>query len=320
MIASGGCTAAALVAGGQLDHLHLVDMNPAQMGLSCVKLHLLQNASPLDRLKILGHAPMTWGSRSAAIAQIMSLLGLKRDTLGPLPFVTKHGLDHAGRYELVFARLRAEMIGFSAQLTQIANHSDAAVRVAAFSPDAPLGRAMDKALDSVMALPNLVRLFGGKATQNSVEPFSRHFAGRLRYAVATLEPSINPWFQQMLLGRFPRNVVYAWLTAVPPRRMPQIVMSTDHFDKVLGVFRREFDFVHLSNILDWLSADEAMHTLQLAWNALRPGGVAIIRQLNSSLVFSELGPQFDWLDKQAQEMNDRDRSFFYRKLLLGRKQ
>ncbi len=58
MIASGGCTAAALAASGRVDHLHLVDVNPAQIALCRLKLHLLQTATPLERLKLLGHEPM----------------------------------------------------------------------------------------------------------------------------------------------------------------------------------------------------------------------------------------------------------------------
>ena len=44
-----------------------------------------------------------------------------------------------------------------------------------------------------------------------------------------------------------------------------------------------YDFVHLSNILDWLSPEEARATLDVAHAALRPGGWVLIRQLNSTL-------------------------------------
>src|SRR5688572_13082427 len=41
MIASGGCTAALLAASGRVADLHLVDVNPAQLTLTRLKLHLL---------------------------------------------------------------------------------------------------------------------------------------------------------------------------------------------------------------------------------------------------------------------------------------
>src|SRR5262245_66036990 len=44
MVASGGCTAAALAALPNVAHLHLVDPNPAQLALCRLKLHLLERA------------------------------------------------------------------------------------------------------------------------------------------------------------------------------------------------------------------------------------------------------------------------------------
>src|SRR5688572_14880066 len=58
MIASGGDTASALSAGGRVGHLTLVDLNPAQLALTRLKLRLLRFVSRVERLKILGHLPM----------------------------------------------------------------------------------------------------------------------------------------------------------------------------------------------------------------------------------------------------------------------
>ncbi len=77
------------------------------------------------------------------------------------------------------------------------------------------------------------------------------------------------------------------------------------------------DFVHLSNIIDWLSPEAAGETLALAWRALRPGGVVVVRQLNSSLDIPPLGPRFAWLGGLAALWHRRDRSFFYRALHVG---
>ena len=89
--------------------------------------------------------------------------------------------------------------------------------------------------------------------------------------------------------------------------------------EVLQAQPAAFDFVHLSNILDWLSPDEARATLDLAWRALRPGGWTLIRQLNSNLDIQALGERFQWQRTPAEALHNRDRSFFYRGLHLGRK-
>jgi S-adenosylmethionine-diacylglycerol 3-amino-3-carboxypropyl transferase len=83
--------------------------------------------------------------------------------------------------------------------------------------------------------------------------------------------------------------------------------------------KESVDFVHLSNILDWLSREEARALLDLTSQALRPDGYTFIRQLNSNLDITSLGTGFEWQNDFAQTLHDRDRSFFYRRLLLGRK-
>ena len=80
-----------------------------------------------------------------------------------------------------------------------------------------------------------------------------------------------------------------------------------------------FDFVHLSNILDWLSPDEAALTLEAAGRILKPEGVVIVRQLNSSLEIRKLDCELDWDTAKSASLLKRDRSFFYRSIHVGRK-
>jgi len=318
MITSGGCTAAALVASGRFAHLHLVDVNPAQIALCRLKLHLLQNASPLVRLQILGHFPMASG-RAEAITSILESLSLPQDALGPLQTVATVGPDHAGRYELLFAQLRSEMSAFAQQWVDLLNLQDPADRATRINPDTTLGRAMDDAFERIMALPHLVRLFGASATQNRARSFAQHFASRTRHAVMTLPTAANPYLRQMLIGRFPERVAYPWLHARPSRQMPRITETVGTFDSALETIPDRFNFVHMSNILDWLSPDEARRTLKLARDATRPGGFVFIRQLNSTLDVAGLDDAFEWLTEEADALHARDRSFFYGRLHLGRK-
>jgi S-adenosylmethionine-diacylglycerol 3-amino-3-carboxypropyl transferase len=313
MIASGGCTAAKLVSANRFADLNLVDINSAQLALTRLKLHLLTNETTERRLEICGHLPMA--KRRAELASAFEFLGVDRDVLGPIEIVSSLGPDHAGRYELVFAELRAEMAAFAEQWPAVLNGGD----VAAVAPDAPLGRAMDRAFDQSMTLEHLVALFSAQATQNKVDSFSRHFARRTRVAIETLPTADNPFLWQLLTGRFPDAGPYDWFTAPPPERMPEVLFTRSSFTAALSKFQDRFDFVHLSNILDWLSPEEARETLRLAWQALRPGAMAVIRQLNSSLDLPALAPEFEWLKQETDALHASDRSFFYRRLHIGRK-
>jgi S-adenosylmethionine-diacylglycerol 3-amino-3-carboxypropyl transferase len=320
MIASGGCTAAFLASSPKVAELRLIDPNPAQLALTRLKLRLLQTSPPESRLALLGHAPLRGPERQAWLKEEWRQLQLPPECLGPPAFVAEIGPDHAGRYERVFAQLRLALHDQTEALENLLNLHDPGEQDRLVNPAAPLGQGLDAALDEVMAIPNLVRLFGAEATKNPVEPFSRHFARRLRHVLATLPADSNPYLWQMLLGRYPEGHEAPWLRLPSLTRLPPVTWETGFMaDALWASPSTSFDFVHLSNILDWLTPENAQATLELTGQALRPGGYTLIRQLNSTLDIQSLGPMFEWLTPQANALHARDRSFFYRALHLGRK-
>jgi len=317
-IASGGCTAAVLAAMPQVAHLHLVDPNPAQLALTRVKMWLLGKHAPAARLSILGHAPLPVEVRAAALHQAFAALELDDDCLGPLAEIARLGPDQAGRYELVFAALRQCLAPSFPALQLLLALDDVVEQQRLTAPESPLGQALDHAFAEAMALEHLVELFGVRATGNAVLPFHRHFVGRLRQVLATLPAATNPYLWQVLRGTYPNRHPIEWLAQATPEHRAEITWTTGTMDHALATAPGRFHVVHLSNILDWLSPEEAAHTLALAWRALRPGGWVVIRQLNSSLAIAALGADFIW-SPVAATLHRQDRSYFYRSLHLGRK-
>jgi len=319
MVASGGCSAAALAAMPSVSRLHLIDPNPAQIALCRLKLQLLATAGSAERLAILGHAPMPMHERRQRLTAELAALHAPADALGVIDTVAEKGPDHSGRYEVLFAKLREALSGVADELRALLQLGDPEEQSRRVDPGTHLGRSLDAAFDSVMALPNLIGLFGEAATRNRCEPFSRHFARRTRHAFATLPAADNPYLWQMLQGQFPPGVVYPWLSATKPRRMPEVLWTVTGMAEALQGQTDAFDFIHLSNVLDWLTPEAAGFMLELTWKALRPGGWTLIRQLNSSLDIQRLGVPLEWETRAVTALHARDRSFFYCGLHLGRK-
>jgi S-adenosylmethionine-diacylglycerol 3-amino-3-carboxypropyl transferase len=319
MVASGGCTAAAVAGAPQISRLHLIDPNPAQIALSRLKLRLLATAGVSERAAVLGHTAMPAAERRLRLTAELQKLYLPVDALGPIELVAELGPDHAGRYEGLFLRLRERLSDAADEVTALLQLRDPEEQSRRADAATPLGRALDTAFDSVMALPNLIGLFGEAATRNRYEPFSRHFARRTRHALATLPAAENPYLWQMLQGRFPDEVASPWLSAAVPTRMPEVRWTITSMAEALYGQSGAYDFIHVSNILDWLTPEDARSTLALVWQALRSGGWTLICQLNSNLDIRRLGERFEWQDKAADALHNRDRSFFYRGLHLGRK-
>lgn len=318
MVASGGDTAAYLAGSGQpISRLAIVDPNPAQINLTKLKLRLLEDTKE-KRLQILGHAVMSSAARAKELAALMKELNIPEGALGATDKLSEIGPDYAGRYEMVFKALQEHLKPFAAQIEQLFVLNSIDEQRAKIAPNTPLGRAIDEAFDEVMSQKNLVKIFGEKATANRVQEFSRHFAERARVYLSDHLASDSPFVAQVLLGHFYQETRYSWHDLPAQKPKAAIEFSQGMMHQYLQTAPREsFDVIHLSNITDWLSPEEASETLSLAYQTLKPGGVVIIRQLNSDLDLYALGRDYRWDIQTASELNHNDRSFFYRQLLVG---
>ena len=317
MVASGGCTVAMLASMANVAHLHCVDPNPAQLALTRLKLRLLETTGPEDRFALLGHAPMAQIDRAARLTDELAALDLPSDALGPISLVSRSGPDHAGRFEFLFAALREALQDYRAPLGALLSLGDPASQAERIAPRTNLGRCIDQAFADVMRMSNLVGLFGEEAVRNPAAPFAAHFSARLRHVLATQPANDNPYLWQMLKGCYPPGSMSPWLARRSTARIPRVTWELGTMVRALGDRPGAFDFVHLSNILDWLDPDDARTTLDLARHALRPGGRTLVRQLNSTLDIERLGDGFVWHAARARRLHKNDRSFFYRALYLG---
>ena len=317
MVASGGCTAAYLAGKLPKSQILLVDSNPAQQNLTRLKLDLLQRQTPHYRHLLLGHAFLEPKTRKARLQTHLTNLGLAEDSLGPLDFVSEVGPDFAGRYERVFAELQRLLLIYGVNFEPVLDR-----KIASNSHtlgDCQTEIVLDKALASAMSLPKLVELFGEEATRNPADEFWRHFGKRIHHAFRTLPTENNPFLWQMLLGRYPIGNPAPWLDLPQSPLMPKIEWANTPMNHALANAQNAFDFLHLSNILDWLSPEIARETLACSSRALKKGGMVIVRQLNSTLDIPQLGEMFEWQTKKSGALHDKDRSFFYRALHVGKK-
>ena len=287
MVASGGCTAAFLAASGKVAALTLVDPNAAQLALTERKLALLSRP-PAERLAALGHRPHD-----------------------------ENGDDYRGRYERVFAAFRARL-GHREALLALALKPNLAVQhdllVSALFGGEP---AMRVAFAEAFRQRTLVRLFGEGATANRAVDFDEHFFDRTMRAVARWTIAENPWLAQLLVGRFGR-AVYPWLDAPATMSLPPVeTKNAGMLAALAGMEPRSADVVHLSNILDWLDPGAAEAPISAAARVLRPGGVVIVRQLNSTLAASSFAERIEWDDAWGARLLAADRSFFYRAIHVG---
>ena len=319
MIASGGETAAMLSA-LPIAQLRLVDVNRSQLNLTRLKLQLLTTANRNERLQLLGHLPMDADQRSGELARRLSALKLPADALGPPTLVARHGPDHCGRYEWLFARMRACLLDQADAVRQLMMLADADAQAAMIAPGSVLARHLKEAYEHVMDLPRLARIFGPDATANRRQSFADHFFAQTCQALRSMPAADNPFLHQGYLGEF-SGPCWPWLeqpVSTPPARLDFVHAGMDQ--ALASLAEDSCDLVHLSNILDWIKPEEAGQILNSACQCLAPGGLVVIRQLNSRLDIRQIPSGFVWLEDWSAELHRSDRSFFYRALHVGTKQ
>lgn len=316
MIASGGETAAVL-ATKSLEQIHLVDVNAAQVALTFYKLFLLETHSAAERLALLGHADCDPEQRQNTLDGYLHSIELPSDFFGPAETIARFGVDYCGRYEWLFARMRQRLRPHQDALHELLCLSDPEKQSAIAAPGTTLGQAIDAAFEETMELSKLVELFGPDATANRVKPFSQHFADQTRAVLRSQSAASNPFLHDLFLGRFDSSP-WDWLKLDPQEIQPAFSWSVSTMKEYLeSEDDLRFDFIHLSNTLDWISPEEAKTVLKLAHQKLTSGGAVLIRQLNSQLDIRAIESELRWDVELSTQLHRRDKSFFYRELHVG---
>jgi S-adenosylmethionine-diacylglycerol 3-amino-3-carboxypropyl transferase len=316
MIASGGETAAVLAA-QPIRQLHLVDVNPAQIGLTRLKLGMLRDATSPQRLALLGHLEMESDERDDELQRRLAGLELAVDELGPRALIAELGPDYCGRYEWLFARLRELLSDVESDVLELMLLSDVAEQSKRVAANTDPGRRLEQAFAETMELSVLQTLFGPDATANRILPFAEHFLRQTRWALATFAAETNPFLHQIFLGRFP-GPSWPWLTLPKHANLCRLKFFCGTMISVLSSRPdKDYDLIHLSNILDWIKPSEAAMLLDQAYRCLSPGGIVVIRQLNSALDISAVPSGFHWMQDLARQLHHSDRSYFYRALYVG---
>lgn len=319
IIASGGCTVCALNTLEHINEMVVVDPNPAQIELARLKLLLQRDATAPERISLLGHEPMSPEERWAKLAGLASENDIDLQDLGPDRFVARYGLDFIGRYEMVFGEVSRRLAMNHDDIVNLLLQNDPEKRRCMLENMVDFFNRIREVLHDVMELSNLIELFGEEATRNRQQDFSDHFFQRIKWALHQLPTQSNHFLWQVLLSRSPPHHSVPWLSMSLPTQASDIEFHHCSIEDYLVECEQTFDYIHLSNVLDWLTNEQARSLLASTWKRLGRGGYALIRQLNSNLNIPSLSDQFEWLTQDANNMLARDRSFFYRDLHLARK-
>lgn len=319
IVGSGGCTLAVLATRSNIRAVHVVDPNTAQLALCRFKIALLQTKNLSARLEILGHSILNPEARLRRIEEICDRTGDFSGIFGPAESIAEFGLDYAGRYESVFRQISNLVESLPDDVLDLLCLEDSSAQARWLRSHPNFVAGLLESFDRVMCLENLVALFGATATQNPVMEFPTHFFQRTIHALHCFNASANHFLWQVLASSAKSKPVAPWFDLPVQRVGAELRYEPATVQNYLAQTDIQFDYIHLSNVLDWLTEDEARSLLELTWRRLRPKGYTLIRQLNSNLSIRTLGDQFSWLGEESDVLHRADQSYFYRSVHCGQK-
>ncbi|MFK7990253.1 MAG: DUF3419 family protein [Sandaracinaceae bacterium] len=284
LVASGGCTALTLRATHPEVALRLFDFNPAQ----------------------LAHVRAKQAARHAD-APVFNVGNANPD-----------GLNAAGNFESLFAGLRRFVEDFCVPPEELTTAFEEESKLAGTVARLTEHRYWPVAFSLFLSDPLLNTMFGPAATQHAAPgSYPGYFQRAFERGLRRPDAFNNYFLHHLLLGRYVERPA-AWPDYL------QHPASGAPLDLVEGALEEVpdldgFDLIALSNLPDWMN-DAEITALATTLENTRPGAHVLFRQLNNDRdLGAALGPRWTPRPMLAAELFERDRSLFYDRLLVYRR-
>lgn len=293
LIGSGGCTAFCLQSLFPNLELRLVDPNPAQLDLIRRKASLIESQALTSDLKALKRA---FGA------------GTPDD----------HGsLVGCGNFESLFRSLRRFLHEFVAGEEELEAMFASPEALASGRARLLSSRYWPVAFELFFSDSILNAMFTENATQHAPKgSYPAYFRGVIERELKSPRALENYFLHHVLLGHYldDPGSLPLYLTAPAKRHRFEYVQSAmNQVDDLEG-----FDFIHLSNIFDWMAPAEVAALARMIVARARPGAAVLFRQLNNQRDLRPLfAPRFTFDDGLAGTLLAKDRSLFYCKIEAG---
>lgn len=322
LVASGGCTALSVLTHTAIAHVDAVDLNPAQIHLVELKRQAMLHLPMNEQVCLLGIERLNDPVPRCDPGDRLSLYQKLRPRLpkstgifwDDRPDQIRVGVNRVGRFESLFRELSSHFAAIG--LDPMAN------------PETALTSADWRSIfERVFERQKLAQIFGEAAVNYSMDrTFGEHFADMFAQALRQFVPHENYFITQVWRDRYPTRAdnIPLYLQA---STQPNIRTRCDRLQLHIGAFIptleklaaiEPFDLIQFSNISDWMPLSELNAMLAIAVSSLKPGGALIGRRLNgdhhlASVMQNHLQVNHAW----SQELQQCDRSFFYREIVVG---
>lgn len=290
MIASAGCTAFSIASKYPDIKLTLVDINPSQIDLIQQKTEVLKQYE-----------------RSGFVGQYFNIESSYSD-----------GLTQCGKFESLFRQFKSFIYEFVAPMDVWTNYFYSTDQNEYFNLE-PIFRNpyWNTSFDLFFSNSLLNTMFGPHAIQHAIkDSYPSYFKQVIENGLLSPLARNNYFLHHIFLGHYiNRPEALPYYLNHPPTNF--------QFDFFQGIIQDRtdlstFDFINLSNIMDWMSPTEIDILISKLILNLQPGTIILWRQLNNYRnLTSDFTNHFTFFHDMENQLLSMDRSLFYSSLHIG---
>lgn len=164
----------------------------------------------------------------------------------------------------------------------------------------------------------LVAMFGPDAVQHArPHSYPSYFRQRIELGLRAPDRNRNPWLHHVLLGHY-REDEAAWPPYLQKRTSILQPFTTHGFGLLEVPSFAPYDFVQLSNVMDWMDPDGCRALAERLKDELAPGATILWRQLNNNRdLTGHFAPAFAFDTERDASLTASERSLFYNQVHCG---
>lgn len=317
MIGSGGESIFTLLLCPDIQEIDLIDANPEQIELIKLKMEAIRQLSPIEYLHFVESDNYSDKTKTYKSLLDNSILDISYWNTKENLFLIEYGINQIGVFEQLFKELRDCF-----DVSPVNSFND---------------NTWNNAFSKIFNRQKLINAFGEEAVKYSMsKEFSDHFSFVMKNAIEKYQN--NYFIDQVFHGRYlkdkpiflnPENY------KIIQEKLNKINIIQNQFHQHVKNSKEKYDFIHTSNITDWLP----LNTLDELYNdinkCLLPNGIVVSRRLNGDHSLKDIiGKVFDatlyfpnvkkshisrnQIDL-SKTINENDTSYFYSEVLYGKR-
>lgn len=316
LVASGGCTALALLACARMERVDAVDLNPAQLHFVELRRRATDHLRQDEQLELLGYSEASGAEREALYQRLrFALPEATRAFWDARTEEVRYGLARVGRLETLLGELAERLLEHGLDPVQ--------------RPAEALGHPeWNRTFEQVFDRGRLALAFGAAAVAYSTErSFSAHFSARFADALRRSRAKRNPFLARLFSlplveEDLPLCLREAAQDEIRAGGLDRLRLHGGPFlGRLLALHDdsgQGYDLVDLSDLLDWMPVTERYAVVRKLASVLRPGGMVVARRFNGdgSLV-QVLKSHLDVDTALSAELTEKERSPVYREVVVA---